>query len=215
LISSGEPSFLHEIDLPEGKFRWRIDTSSIRIGSQLQFTLKLSHRLNEELVFAPSKKISLTLIVCLLSGCALSPAEFREKRYEVSDVRLCKTLNSSAAADDSFFQYQVRNEVERRGLDDARCAQLERNQALAIGAGVLVGAALVAAARNGGVAGGAAVGGGSGYASTNYDYDWEWDQYYNQNRLLVWSCRGVQTGQFAEPYRCASKLQTDWKWPGK
>lgn len=167
-------------------------------------------------VFSASKKITTALIASLLSGCALSPAEFREKRYEVSDTRLCTTLRNATSAavangEDSYFEFQVRAEVERRGLDDESCARLERNQAIAIGVGVLAGAALVASSRGGG----AVAGGATGYASTAYDYDWEWDQFYNQNRFLVWACRGVQTGQFAEQYRCAGKLQTDWKWPGK
>lgn len=166
-------------------------------------------------MLAPSKKISSALILALLTGCAVSPADFNAKRYEISDTRLCKTWKSAAASGDIAFQNDVGGEVLRRGLSAGKCEQLERDQALAIGAGVLLGAALIAAARNGGAGGGAAVGGGAGYASTTYDYDWEWDQFYNQNRVLVWACRGVQTGQFAEQQHCAGKLMTDWKWPGK
>jgi len=50
---------------------------------------------------------------------------------------------------------------------------------------------------------------------SNSDYEWDWDQYYNQYGRLVWSCRGVQTGQFAELSRCASKYRTDARWPQK
>lgn len=145
----------------------------------------------------------------------MSPVEFREKRYEVGDTRLCKTWRSAYTSKDAAFLWDVASEVNRRGLDAAKCQQLERNQDLAIGAGILIGLAAVAAAKSGGGAGGAAVGGSAGYGSTAYDYDWEWDQFYNQNHLLVWACRGVQTGEFAEQYHCAGKLQTDWKWPGK
>lgn len=52
--------------------------------------------------------------------------------------------------------------------------------------------------------------GGSGYAPQ--DYEWDWDQFMLDGRL-TWTCRGVQTGQFAEHARCANKLQTDWRWP--
>ena len=30
------------------------------------------------------------------------------------------------------------------------------------------------------------------------DYEWAWEQFYHSNGTLVWACRGVQTGQFAE-----------------
>jgi hypothetical protein len=163
----------------------------------------------------PSRRIASALIATMLAGCAVSPTDFQAKRYEIGDTRLCKTWKSAAASGDVAFQNNVGEEVFRRGLNAGRCAQLEREQAVAIGAGILLGAAVIAAARNGGVGGGAVAGGGAGYASTTYDYDWEWDQFYNQNRALVWACRGIQTGQFAEQQHCAGKMMTDWKWPGK
>lgn len=57
-------------------------------------------------------------------------------------------------------------------------------------------------------------GGGGGYAAPT-DYDWDWDQYYNQYYQLVWMCRGVQTTQFADAWRCSGKPQTDLRWPNK
>nr|WP_143028912.1 hypothetical protein [Massilia sp. PDC64] len=47
------------------------------------------------------------------------------------------------------------------------------------------------------------------------DFDWEWDQFYNSSYQLVWACRGVQSGQFADASRCAYKPQTDLRWPEK
>ncbi len=47
------------------------------------------------------------------------------------------------------------------------------------------------------------------------DRDWAWDQFYHSTGSLVWACRGVQTGQFAEKYRCAGKSQNDYRWPNK
>lgn len=164
----------------------------------------------------PSRRIASVLITTMLAGCALSPTDFQAKRYEIGDTRLCKTWKSAVSSGDIAFQNDVGAEVLRRGLSAGRCAQLEREQALAIGAGILLGAAVIAAARNGGAVGGGAVaGGGAGYATTSYDYDWEWDQYYNQNQTLLWSCRGVQTGQFADQQHCLGKAMTDWKWPAK
>ena len=65
----------------------------------------------------------------------------------------------------------------------------------------------------------AASGGGGGYTGNSYyaptDYDWAWDQYYNQYRQLVWSCRGKQTGQFADLSRCQYKPANDLTWPAK
>jgi hypothetical protein len=65
----------------------------------------------------------------------------------------------------------------------------------------------------------AASGGGGGYGGNSYyeqtDYDWAWDQYYNQYRQLVWSCRGMQTGQFAYLSKCQYKTQNDFTWPSK
>jgi hypothetical protein len=141
-----------------------------------------------------------------MTACATSPEAFRRNPYQVSDSQLCRTLTSSAAERDYSFKSEVRSEVERRGLSDESCATMVRNQNVAIGAVALIGAVAVAAARNGG-------GGGGGAPST--DYDWDWDQFYNEYRQLVWACRGVQTGQFADTWRCNGKFRTDARWPQK
>ena len=155
------------------------------------------------------KCVAIVLVAALISSCAMPPEQFQKERYSVGDARLCKTWRGAVASNNWVF-INVGDEIVRRGLDGVKCAEIERNQALAIGAGVLVGAAVVAAARNCGGAG-VAVGGGAGYSGANYDYDWEWewewewDEYYSANNELVWSCRGVQTSQFAEPERCVGK----------
>ena len=62
------------------------------------------------------------------------------------------------------------------------------------------------------------VGGGSSCYTVNsineglnklpkHDIDWAWD--------LVWHCRGIQTGQFAEHTKCAGKSKNDDRWPNK
>jgi hypothetical protein len=47
------------------------------------------------------------------------------------------------------------------------------------------------------------------------DHEWDWDQFYHSSGQLVWACRGVQTGRFSELERCASKPQSDTRWPNK
>lgn len=56
--------------------------------------------------------------------------------------------------------------------------------------------------------------GGGGYAPAAVDYEWDWDQFYHQG-TLIWACRGVQTGQFAERSNCQYKYQSDYRWPNK
>jgi hypothetical protein len=48
-----------------------------------------------------------------------------------------------------------------------------------------------------------------------HDTDWAWDQFHHSTGSLVWSCRGIQTGQFAELERCAGKSKNDDRWPNK
>ena len=47
------------------------------------------------------------------------------------------------------------------------------------------------------------------------DYDWAWDQFYHNSGSLVWACRGIQTGRFAEKKNCYGKIQNDNRWPNK
>ena len=51
--------------------------------------------------------------------------------------------------------------------------------------------------------------------NTVSDYDYDWDAFYDQNYNLVWRCRGVQTGRFADNYKCAADLKIDTRWPNK
>lgn len=79
---------------------------------------------------------------------------------------------------------------------------------VALGALVVVAVvAVAAAAANGGG------GGGGGYTPVA-DFEWRWDQFRDQYGLLEWRCRGVQSGEFADNYRCAGQLQLDNTWPG-
>ena len=69
-------------------------------------------------------------------------------------------------------------------------------------------------------------GGGSGCHRVNsineglnklpkHDIDWAWDQFHHSTGSLVWACRGIQTGQFAEHTKCAGKSKNDDRWPNK
>lgn len=55
---------------------------------------------------------------------------------------------------------------------------------------------------------------GSGGGMPLGDTDWDWDEFYWQGQL-IWACRGVSTGQFANHERCSYKAKSDWRWPDK
>ena len=52
-------------------------------------------------------------------------------------------------------------------------------------------------------------------SSYDYDYDYDWDQFYDQYYNLVWRCRGIQTGQFADNLNCIYDTKDDDRWPDK
>jgi len=48
------------------------------------------------------------------------------------------------------------------------------------------------------------------------DTSWAWDEInaaYGRGR--TWRCRGIQTGRFAEDYRCSGLPRVDYRWPGE
>jgi hypothetical protein len=73
--------------------------------------------------------------------------------------------------------------------------------------GALILGAVAYAASNGAY-------GGGGYSTAVSDYKWSWDQFRDGNGVLIWRCRGEQTGQFADDWRCAGLYRADSKWPG-
>lgn len=143
----------------------------------------------------------------MLVGCASTPTSFYKNRAAVGNTALCKTVRSGNAAKDPAFRGDVIAELERRGLTPNECDRLIRKQQAAIAAAILAGAVVAIAAEGGG--------GGGGGGSYVADYQWEWDEFYDQYGNLIWRCRGVQTGQFAEDSRCGYKVKSDWKWPSK
>jgi hypothetical protein len=151
------------------------------------------------------RTIAALTALSILTGCAATPSDFYTNRYSISDEKLCRGMQSDAAKTDPTFSSDLHAEASRRGISTSDCETIVGKQNLAIGAGVLLGAAVIALARKGG-------GGGSAQAG---DYQWDWDQFYNQSGQLVWNCRGVQTGRFADNSRCAGKLMVDTRWPSK
>ena len=72
------------------------------------------------------------------------------------------------------------------------------------GAAFLIGAGAYAATHNGG---------GAPASGQPIDYDWDWDFTYINGQQRGWTCRGVQSGQYADQSHCLNMAQTDWRWP--
>jgi hypothetical protein len=147
----------------------------------------------------------------LLSGCAVTPEQFYSQRSSLSAVTLCRTYQSAVQSS----QWQLARDIEtelgsRLGVQASQCSKVISDNEMAILGGVLIAAAVVAAASEGGGAAAPPV-----TSSQISDYDWDWDQFYNEYGVLVWRCRGIQTGQFAENSNCAYDAMTDHRWPTK
>lgn len=173
--------------------------------------------------FSPHRSYLLVpLFASLVGGCAASRTSFYENTANISDTRICRTLDAAWRSGDQRFADDVRAEADRRALSPARCQSLVRTQnAIIAGAAVVGTAILVANNSNSSVGVGAGIGIGTTIGDGPYipagpvDTDWDWDLFYNHSaRQDQWGCRGVQSGQFSEPARCSSKAQSDWRWPG-
>lgn len=144
----------------------------------------------------------------VMAGCAITPQRFEAEKYRMTELEVCQSAVDAYRGPDYSFRSSVEAEAARRGLTVERCKSLleeDRSKKLAAAAVVLGVLAIAAAARGGG--------GGGGGAGAPTDYDWDWDMFYNQYRQLVWACRGVQSGQFADNGKCAYKVKTDSRWP--
>jgi hypothetical protein len=108
--------------------------------------------------------------------------------------------------------------MSKQGLTSSDCARIngadssggDSTTASAVGALAAI-AILAALAARGGAAAPVVPGGGFGQPT---DYQWDWDAFNDQYGRLTWACRGVQSGQFADLWRCNSKIQSDNRWPG-
>lgn len=158
--------------------------------------------------------IILTMGTMSSAGCALTPDQFYSAPSSFSAVSLCRTqIMATTRAD-----YQLVNDVEtelrnRLQTDPSQCNKIVSDNNMAIAGGVLAVvavAALAASAADGGYSPG-----GYNTQTADSDYDWDWDQFYNQYNTLVWRCRGIQTGEFADDLKCVGDPRSDLRWPGK
>jgi hypothetical protein len=150
----------------------------------------------------------------LLTACAVSSERFYSNRGSLGAVSLCRTHQTAIRNG----QYQLAKDVEqelraRLKKNLSQCEEIISASNRAVAAGVLATAVVVAAASSKGGGGGS--GTTSKTTSSATDYDWDWDQFYNQYGDLIWRCRGVQSGQFAEDYHCAADYKSDTRWPSK
>lgn len=160
--------------------------------------------------------ISVVLVFCLLiSGCAISPQFYYANRATLTDHEVCSALlNARTARVDPGFYSDLQNDASNRGYTATDCERYvsENNKKAGVALLLIAGVAVAAkVARSGGGGGG----GANNFAPGATDYAWEWDEFYNQYSQLVWACRGVQSGQFADLSQCQGKVRNDWKWPSK
>lgn len=153
------------------------------------------------------KRIAITALCAALalSGCATSKSDFYSNPQASNTWSLCRALVEAQKAGDAAYTRDLTQILATRDMTTGDCHT--RNTVVEIGAVVVVvatiAAAILAAGRNGG-------GGGGGQS----DYDWSWDAFMAQNGQMTWACRGRQTGQFAEQWRCSGKPMNDYAWPG-
>lgn len=185
-------------------------------------------------------KKSLCILICasITAGCSVShqaprdipkrgvftPEEFSVKRRDLSLHQLCDSRASAIANRNSNYLIEIDAELRKRTVDGSYCAKLAREEAeeenreaskAADGFKTFLGLLALGA-----IAYAVSKNSGSSYSAPSFsplitDHDWAWDQFYNEHNDLVWSCRGRQTGQFAELGRCNYKTQTDSTWPSK
>jgi hypothetical protein len=152
-------------------------------------------------------------------GCVSGPA-LNSDPVSLESRDVCRLRQSALQKGNDEIFDAATAEIERRGYTVQDCyrwaagdeldkqARTERiKQGLALAA-VALGAAAVAYSA-------AHQSGSSGTQSVTYDREWDWDLFHDQYGNLVAACRGVQTGQFADGWRCSGKAQTDWRWPGQ
>lgn len=158
------------------------------------------------------RTVAIAMSASLVAGCASSPEHFAKHKESLTNLDVCRTWKSAAESGDAAFQAQVTTEAERRSLTSEQCAaEIRKGNDAVAAAVVIIGVAAAVAA----VAAGSRGGGYSNSYAPTSDHEWDWDQFYTQSYQLVWACRGVQTGEFADAWRCNGKAKTDFRWPGK
>jgi hypothetical protein len=155
----------------------------------------------------PWSRWGAAVVAASVAGCAVTHEQFGQRRAGMSDTQVCRTWVAAVRAGNHSYASDASEEAGRRGVTEQGCVDLIKRQDAAIAAAVVIlGVAAIAASKAGG-------GGGSAYAPAQAEYAWDWDLFYNQYNQLVWACRGIQTGQFADQWRCGGKVKTDARWP--
>jgi len=153
------------------------------------------------------KRIIAIVLVAALSACAASPTAFYKNPNRQSDASLCKAFAESS---DQQFREDLAVELVGRGITAWPQCQQKIDQAnIGIGiVSVLAIGTLAAVASTSKLPGGAP-------SAPSRAYGYAWDQFYDDNRNLVWACRDRSNGQFSESWHCSGKLQVDTTWPSK
>jgi len=149
------------------------------------------------------RRRAIIVMAAFVAGCATSKADFYKSPAAVGDWSLCRTWSDASNAGDLEFVGDVTREAIARGMTSEGCRA--KNLAVEVGTVTVVVLGIVAAAL-------AARGGGGGGGVT--DTTWAWDQFRAQDGSMLWACRGKQTGQFADQWRCSGLPMNDWTWPG-
>jgi hypothetical protein len=147
------------------------------------------------------RKLIISAGMMPLMACATTMDYFAKNRTTMSQLQVCESALSAERNQDAAYINLARHELNRRNLSQRQCQGLidQRNQTIA--AIALVGAAAYVA--------GSQAGSGGGYTAQTQDTQWDWDQFRDQYGRFTWRCRGVQTGQFAQAYRCNGRARID------
>lgn len=129
-----------------------------------------------------------------VTGCAVTPQQFAQRKNTMSDTEVCQAAKSARQSGEAGYVRMVNEEGYRRGLTVDRCnalvAQSERDGAIA--AVALVGVAALALASQ-----------QSGHAAAPaQSSEYAWVRTLNAQRRPVWECREVKTGKPEEAYHC-------------
>ena len=154
-------------------------------------------------------------VAAFCHGCTVSPEQFEREKYTLRDDEVCRAQIKAVSEGNWDFQEPLDKDLARRGVNPLSCPSIVQNANNRTGAAVsllAIGAALALASRPPSPAGYAPP---PAYRQPPPDFDWAWDLFFNEHYALVWACRGVQTGQFADLERCNFKPKNDFRWPSK
>lgn len=155
-------------------------------------------------------RITIITFAIFLSGCAVQSSHlFDQRKSTLSDGEVCRSYLHGLEHDDFGLMRNAQIEAINRGFDVSSCKNKVQNENVKIIAVAALTTAVAIAAKNSGK------GNAPATPSQPIDFEWDWDQFYNEDRQLVWACRGVQTGQFSTLDKCTFKTKTDYRWPEK